>query len=83
MKTMLLVIGLVVAAAATMLPQQRFDYLLSADIVAGFAGNTERLLRGLETAERLLAESPGDSETPVWQQPCSEPTLSSDPATSK
>jgi tetratricopeptide (TPR) repeat protein len=44
----------------------RFDMLVRADFFAGFAGNAERLAKGMETCERVLAGNPAHAEALVW-----------------
>ncbi|HUR34145.1 MAG TPA: hypothetical protein VM032_10150 [Vicinamibacterales bacterium] len=47
-------------------PADRFDMLVRADFFAGFGGDAERLARGMETCERVLAEQPHHAEAMVW-----------------
>lgn len=47
-------------------PADRFDMLVRADFFAGFAGDTDRLARGMETCERVLAANPSHAEALVW-----------------
>lgn len=44
----------------------RFDLEVRADFFAGFAGNAERLTRGMARAEAALAATPDDAEALVW-----------------
>jgi hypothetical protein len=47
-------------------PADRFDMLVRADFFAGFGGDADRLARGMETCERVLAEHPDHAEALVW-----------------
>lgn len=47
-------------------PADRFDMLVRADFFAGFAGDRERLARGMAACERMLADQPAHAEALVW-----------------
>ena len=59
-------LGLVVFAAASAQPNQRFDYLVRGDMFAGFEGDEEAFERALTLCERTLAENPDHAEALVW-----------------
>jgi tetratricopeptide (TPR) repeat protein len=45
---------------------QRFDMVVRADFFAGFAGDADRLKKGMDACERALAENPAHAEALVW-----------------
>jgi tetratricopeptide (TPR) repeat protein len=45
---------------------ERFDDVVREDFFAGFAGDAERLAKGMATCERVLAENPAHAEAMVW-----------------
>jgi hypothetical protein len=47
-------------------PEERFDMLVRADFFAGFAGDTERLARGMDACSKILADNPQHAEAMVW-----------------
>ncbi len=47
-------------------PADRFDMLVRADFFAGFAGDGDRLARGMASCERVLADNPRHAEALVW-----------------
>jgi tetratricopeptide (TPR) repeat protein len=63
-----LLLALVLAVFELVVPvqAQRFDYVVRADLFAGFAGDTARLERAMATCERVLAEDPRHAEALVW-----------------
>jgi hypothetical protein len=58
-----LAIGTVYPAAQR---TDRFDYVVREDFFAGFAGDAERLAKGMATCERVLADNPAHAEAMVW-----------------
>jgi tetratricopeptide (TPR) repeat protein len=54
------------AGASPRAAGDRFDLVVRGDFFAGFAGNTERLSKGMEACERVLAENPNHAEAMVW-----------------
>jgi tetratricopeptide (TPR) repeat protein len=47
-------------------PAPRFDLIVRADFFAGFAGDSVRLVEGMEACERVLAANPNHAEALVW-----------------
>jgi tetratricopeptide (TPR) repeat protein len=58
--------GLLLAGAASLFAQERFDAVVRADFFAGFSGDRAALDRGMQKCERVLAANPGDAEAMVW-----------------
>ncbi len=54
------------AAAQPAPPSARFDHEVRADFFTGFAGNVERLARGMARTEEVLATQPDHAEALVW-----------------
>jgi tetratricopeptide (TPR) repeat protein len=59
-------VGAVIALAAQAPVPARFDMLVRADFFAGFAGDQDRLARGMDACERALAGNPKHAEALVW-----------------
>jgi tetratricopeptide (TPR) repeat protein len=57
---------LLMAAAAALFAQDRFDMTVRDDFFAGFAGNRAALGRGMKKCEEILAANPKDAEAMVW-----------------
>ena len=57
---------LLLAAAVTLVAQQRFDTVVRNDFFAGFAGNREALDRGMKRCEEILAADSKQAEVMVW-----------------
>jgi len=57
---------LVLAVAATLFAQQRFDSVVRNDFFAGFSGNREALDRGMKKCEEILAADSKQAEAMVW-----------------
>ena len=47
-------------------PTERFDMLVRTDFFAGFAGDRDRLARGMAACEKALAGNPEHAEALVW-----------------
>jgi len=47
-------------------PVDRFDMLVRADFFAGFAGDLDRLARGMAACDKVLATNPSHAEALVW-----------------
>jgi Tol biopolymer transport system component/mono/diheme cytochrome c family protein len=54
------------APAAAARPQARLDQSMTNDLLKGFGGDVPTLRRGLDAANKRLAESPDDAETLAW-----------------
>src|SRR4051812_33057563 len=67
MTTLILAIALMLGFWQTgPAPHERFDAAVRTDFFAGFAGDTTRLLKGMDTCEQLLATNPRHAEALVW-----------------
>jgi len=56
----------VAAAQTPATSSERFDMIVRTDFFAGFAGDAERLARGMATCERYLSANPDHAEALVW-----------------
>ena len=56
----------VAAAQTPAISSERFDMIVRTDFFAGFAGDAERLARGMATCERYLSANPDHAEALVW-----------------
>jgi len=56
----------VIAAAAQAPAPTRFDMVVREDFFAGFGGDQDRLARGMQACERVLAANPKHAEAMVW-----------------
>src|SRR3989442_5802802 len=61
-----LTLSVLVAGAALLVAQQRFDMKVRNDFFSGFTGNREALERGMKACEAVLAENPKHPEAMVW-----------------
>ena len=61
-----LTLSVLVAGAALLVAQQRFDMKVRNDFFSGFTGNREALERGMKACETALAENPKHAEAMVW-----------------
>lgn len=68
MKTLSINIAILAAgiAASGQNAPARFDMRVRGDFFAGFAGDEERLRRGMEVCERALQDDPQHAEALVW-----------------
>src|SRR5579871_6355646 len=57
---------LLLAAAALLGAQERFDYVIRADFFAGLAGNREALDRAMKKCADILSANPRHAEAMVW-----------------
>lgn len=57
---------LLMAGAAALFAQERFDMTVRNDFFAGFAGNRAALERGMKKCEEILAANPKHAEAMVW-----------------
>jgi tetratricopeptide (TPR) repeat protein len=55
-----------VSAQAPTVASDRFDMVVRTDFFAGFAGDADRLAKGMATCERYLAANPNHAEALVW-----------------
>jgi tetratricopeptide (TPR) repeat protein len=60
------ILATAIAAAAQAPAPGRFDMVVRADFFAGFGGDQERLMRGMDACERALAANPKHAEALVW-----------------
>ena len=61
----MLALALGVAQAGAQ-PEERFDMLVRGDFLAGFAGDAERLARGMAACEQVLSTTPDHPQALVW-----------------
>jgi hypothetical protein len=66
MATRLSVIAVLTLMCGILAAQQRFDMLVREDFFAGFAGNADRLAKGMKAAEDALEKNARHAEAKVW-----------------
>jgi hypothetical protein len=64
--TLIFVLAAALQPPAASPTANRFDMVVRSDFFAGFAGDADRLKKGMDTCERVLADNPAHAEALVW-----------------